>query len=203
MDIIFATNNEHKVNEVKQICFAKDINIYSLKTLGIDVDIIENGKTFCENSLIKARTIKDYINKFSKYSNLNDFYILSDDSGLVIDYLDGQPGIYSSRFLGEDESYINRMNYILDEMKDVPYDKRTARFVCSAVLYKNEKDYFWEEQCLEGHIYDRITGENGFGYDPIFFIDEYNKTAAEIDISEKNKISHRSKALNKLFLKFF
>ena len=203
MDIIFATNNNHKLNEAKEICSSRNVNIYSLNELEIDIDIIESGKSFYENALIKARTIKEYINKSIKHYHLKDLYILSDDSGLIIDYLNGKPGIYSSRYLGENESYINRMKSILDMMKDVEYQKRTARFACCALLYKNEKDYFFEEQYLEGHISNKIVGNNGFGYDPFFYIDEYKKTAAEIDISEKNKISHRSKALNKLFLKIF
>lgn len=183
--IIFATTNEGKMKEIRLIMEDSGYEIVSLKEAGISADIIENGTTFEENALIKAETI----------AKLTGELALADDSGLEVDYLDKAPGIYSARFLGEDTGYDVKNQYILDKLKDVPQSGRSARFVCAIALADGKGNTWTKRATIEGYIGDEARGENGFGYDPIFMVPEYNKTTAELSIDEKNKISHRAKAL--------
>lgn len=183
--IIFATTNEGKMKEIRLIMEDSGYEIVSLKEAGISADIIENGTTFEENALIKAETI----------AKLTGELALADDSGLEVDYLDKAPGIYSARFLGEDTGYDVKNQYILDKLKDVPQSGRSARFVCAIALADGKGNTWTKRATIEGYIGYEARGENGFGYDPIFMVPEYNKTTAELSIDEKNKISHRAKAL--------
>ncbi|MCR5154505.1 MAG: XTP/dITP diphosphatase [Lachnospiraceae bacterium] len=183
--IIFATSNENKMKEIREILKDLDVEVLSLKDAGIKADIVEDGKTFEENAVIKASAI----------ARLTGEFVLADDSGLEVDYLDKAPGIYSARFLGEDTSYDIKNNYILDKLKDVPLEKRSARFVCAIALCDKDGNSLVKRATIEGYIGYEIKGENGFGYDPIFMVPEFNKTTAELSMEEKNKISHRGKAL--------
>lgn len=186
--IIFATGNEGKLKEIRMILKDFPVEIVSMKEAGINTDIEENGTTFEENALIKARTIM----------KLTGDIVFADDSGLEIDYLDKAPGVYSARFLGEDTSYDIKNNYILDKLKDVPEEKRTARFVCVMAAVFPDGSEVTCRGTVEGIIGYEIAGENGFGYDPIFYLPEYGCTSAELEPEKKNEISHRGKALRAL-----
>ncbi len=183
--IIFATSNEGKMKEIRQIMADSGYEVVSLKEAGISADIEENGTTFEENAVIKASVI----------AKLTDELAMADDSGLEVDYMDKAPGIYSARFLGEDTSYDIKNNYILEKLADVPQEQRSARFVCAIALAYPDGRAITKRATIEGYIGYEIRGENGFGYDPIFMVPEYNKTTAELSMEEKNKISHRAKAL--------
>ena len=188
MKIIFATGNQGKLREVRAIVADLGIEVESMKDAGIDVDIVEDGKTFAENALIKARTVCKACGEVT----------MSDDSGLEIDALGGEPGIYSARYMGEDTSYhIKNMN-LVERLEGVPDEKRTARFVCavSAVFFGG--DHLVTKKTMEGRIGYEIEGENGFGYDPIFIPDGFDVTSATISPEEKNEISHRGKALRSM-----
>ena len=186
--LIFATGHMNKLREIKEILAGMDYEILTMKEAGVDIEIIEDGKTFEENALIKARAVCKASGELS----------LADDSGLEIDYLGGEPGIYSARYMGEDTSYDIKNNNLIDRLEGVPDEKRTARFVCAmAAVFPDgtEKTFV---RTMEGRIGYKIAGENGFGYDPIFMLPEYGKTSAEISPEEKNAISHRGKALRAL-----
>lgn len=183
--IIFATSNEGKMREIRMILSDLDVEVISLKEAGIDAEIIEDGKTFEENALIKAKTIM----------NLTNEIVLSDDSGLEIDYLDKAPGVHSARFLGEDTSYDIKNQYIIDQLENAKEEERTARFVCVIACVTPDGKEYTRRGTIEGVIADHISGENGFGYDPIFYVPEYKCTTAELNPEQKNEISHRGKAL--------
>lgn len=183
--MIFATGNEGKMKEVRMILADLGYEILSLKDIGYDKEIIEDGKTFEENALIKAKTIAKERNEI----------VLADDSGLEVDYMDKQPGIYSARFLGEDTSYRIKNQYIIDQLKDVKPEERTARFVCAIACAFPDGKTLTTRGTIEGYIGYEERGENGFGYDPIFMVPEFNCTTSELDLEQKNKISHRGKAL--------
>ncbi len=183
--IIFATSNEGKMKEIRDILGDMDIELLSLKEAGIDIDIKEDGLTFEENAIIKAETI----------CKLTREIVLADDSGIEIDYLDKAPGIYSARFLGENTPYSEKNRYIIERLKNIPNDKRSARFVCAMACSFPHGSTVTRTGILEGYIADKISGFNGFGYDPIFYLPEYNCTTAEMPTELKNKISHRAKAL--------
>ena len=183
--IIFATGNEGKMKEIRMILADLGVPVLSMKEAGVSADIVEDGKTFEENAAIKAETIRD----------LTGAIVLADDSGLEIDYLGGEPGIYSARYMGEHTSYDIKNNHILERLKGVPKEQRTARFVCAvAAVFPGGKSIA-VNGTMEGRIADHIAGENGFGYDPIFWLDDYGCTSAEISPEEKNSLSHRGKAL--------
>lgn len=186
--VIFATGNEGKMKEIRMILKDFPVEVVSMKEAGIDADIVEDGKTFEENALIKARTIM----------KMTGDIVLADDSGLEIDYLDKAPGIYSARFLGENTSYDIKNNYILDKLKDVPDEARTARFVCAMAAVFPDGEEITRLGTVEGIIGYEIAGENGFGYDPIFYLPEYGCTSAQLVPEKKNEISHRGKALRAL-----
>ena len=185
MKIIFATGNQGKLREVRAILADLGIEVESMKAAGINVDIVEDGKTFAENALIKARTVCKACGEVT----------MSDDSGLEIDALGGEPGIYSARYMGEDTSYhIKNMN-LVERLEGVPDEKRTARFVCAiACVFPDGRELICRET-FEGRIGYEEKGENGFGYDPIFYVPEKGCYSAELSPEEKNAISHRGKAL--------
>lgn len=183
--IVFATTNEGKVKEIKEILAGFPIEIVSMKEMNITADIEENGATFEENSLIKAREV----------SKLTGLPAMADDSGLEVDYLNGEPGIYSARYLGRDTDYNYKNNYIIEKLKNAKDEERSARFVCVISLVLPDGREFIKKGVMEGRIAYEIKGENGFGYDPVFYLPEYGMTSAELSGEEKNKISHRGKAL--------
>ncbi len=183
--IIFATGNKDKMREIREIMADMDVQIDSMKEAGISVEIVEDGQTFEENALIKARTI-------SKYT---DAVVLADDSGLEIDYLNKEPGVYSARYMGENTSYTIKNQNLISRLDGVEKEKRTARFVCTIVAVLPDKREFVVRQTMEGYIGYEPEGENGFGYDPIFYLDEYGCSSAALTREQKNEISHRGKAL--------
>ena len=183
--MIFATGNENKMKEIREILGALPLEILSMKEAGISADILEDGKTFEENALIKARAI----------CKLAGEMVLADDSGLEIDYLNKEPGIYSARYMGEDTSYHIKNKSLIDRLEGVPDEKRTARFVCAiAAVFPDGKELV-VRGTVEGIIGYEEKGENGFGYDPIFYLPERGCTTAELPPEEKNSISHRGNAL--------
>lgn len=190
MNMIFATGNQGKVREVKMMLEDSNIklNLITLKEAGIDIDIEENGETFEENAIIKAKTIMEMTGKIA----------MADDSGLEVDYLDKAPGIYSARFLGEQTPYSVKNEYIIDKLKGVEYDKRSARFVCVIAVAFPEGEIVTARGTIEGYITEEQRGTNGFGYDPIVYVPEYDMTTGEMDPHLKNSISHRGNALRKM-----
>ena len=191
--IILATGNENKVREIRQIMEGCGIEIISMKEAGVFEDITEDGTTFEENAVIKAKTIA------AKAGMLT----LADDSGLEIDFLDKAPGIYSARFMGENTPYSEKNRAILDKLSGVPDEKRTARFVCAVAAVWPDGKYETVRATMEGIIAHTAAGENGFGYDPIFFLPEKGCTSAELSPEEKNAISHRGKAFRMMREKLF
>lgn len=186
-EIIVASTNQGKIKEIKAMLKDIDIEVLSMKdVLEQELEIEETGTTFKENALIKAQTIANIVNK----------PVLADDSGLEVDALDKQPGIYSARFLGADTSYNIKNQYIIDALKD---KERTARFVCVMALVIPGQEPILIEETMEGLINDKIEGANGFGYDPIFYFPPCQMTSAMMSMEEKNKYSHRAKALKKLY----
>lgn len=184
--IIFATGNENKMKEIRMILADLGMPIMSMKEAGIDVDVEENGTTFEENALIKATEIAKYV---------DNTIVLADDSGLEIDYLNKEPGIYSARYAGVDTSYDIKNNLLLDRLQGVPDEKRTARFVCAVAAAFPDGSTEVVRGTIEGIIGHSIEGENGFGYDPIFYLPEYGCTTAELTPEKKNELSHRGNAL--------
>lgn len=183
--MIFATGNENKMKEIREILGALPLEILSMKEAGVSADIVEDGKTFEENALIKARAI----------CKLAGEMVLADDSGLEIDYLNKEPGIYSARYMGEDTSYHIKNKSLIDRLEGVPDEKRTTRFVCAiAAVFPDGKELV-VRGTVEGIIGYEEKGENGFGYDPIFYLPERGCTTAELPPEEKNSISHRGNAL--------
>lgn len=185
--IIVASTNLGKIKEIKAMLNDIDIEVVSMsEVLEEELEIEETGTTFKENALIKAQTIADIVN----------LPVLADDSGLEVDALDKQPGIYSARFLGADTSYDIKNQYIIDAVKD---KDKTARFVCAMALVIPGQEPILIEETMEGQINDKIEGSNGFGYDPIFYFPPCKMTSAMMPMEEKNKHSHRAKALKKLY----
>ena len=190
--IIFATGNEHKMIEIRAILSDLGVEILSQKEAGIKADVIEDGMTFEENAMIKATEIAKIAHEMPEYAHA---VVLADDSGLEIDYLNKEPGIYSARYMGEDTSYHIKNAKLIERLEDVPDEKRTARFVCAIAAAFPDGSMKTVRAAMEGRIGYKESGENGFGYDPIFYLPEYGRTSAEISMEEKNKISHRGKAL--------
>ena len=183
--IIFATGNQDKMKEIREILSDMDVEVVSMKEAGIHADIVEDGSTFEENAVIKAKTICKMTGEIT----------LADDSGLEIDYLNKEPGIYSARYMGEDTSYRIKNANLIERLNGVPDEKRTARFVCAVAAAFPDGSVKTVRGPMEGRIGYEEKGENGFGYDPIFYLPEYGCTSAELSMEEKNKISHRGKAL--------
>lgn len=193
--IIFATGNEHKMIEIKMILEDLGMEILSQKEAGIMADVVEDGTTFEENALIKATEIAKVAAGMLEYKNA---VILADDSGLEIDYLNKEPGIYSARYMGEDTSYDIKNQTLIDRLDGVPDEKRTARFVCAIAAVFPDGSSEVVRGTMEGIIGYEIIGENGFGYDPIFFLPEYGCTSAQLSPEKKNELSHRGEGLRKI-----
>ena len=183
--IIFATGNAGKMKEIREILKDLDAEVLSMKEAGVEADIVEDGKTFEENAVIKAKTVCELTGEIA----------LADDSGLEIDYLNKEPGIYSARYMGEDTSYGIKNANLIERLEGVPDEKRTARFVCAIAAAFPDGTVKTVRGTMEGRIGYEEAGENGFGYDPIFYLPEYGCSSAELSMEEKNKISHRGKAL--------
>ncbi|MBO6232626.1 MAG: RdgB/HAM1 family non-canonical purine NTP pyrophosphatase [Clostridia bacterium] len=190
MEIILASNNEHKLKEIRAKLKNGNIKIISQKEAGFNIEVDETGTTFEENAILKAETIYKLAKK----------PVLAEDGGLEVDYLNGKPGVYSHRFAGENATDEDRRNKILTLLKDVPDEKRTARFRCVGCYIDENGQKHIFEGISEGKIGYESKGTDGFGYDPIF-ICEYGKTFAEISAEEKNKISHRGRLIEK-FVKY-
>lgn len=186
--IIFATGNEGKMKEIREILAKEEVEILSMKEAGISMEIIEDGKSFSENAIIKAKAV-------AAAPEAEGAVVLADDSGLEVDYLNKEPGIYSARYMGEDTSYSIKNQNIIDRLEGVPKEKRTARFVCVIAAVLPNNTVITTEGTIEGYIGWQEAGINGFGYDPIFYIDEYNCSTAELPADIKNELSHRGKAL--------
>lgn len=183
--IIFATQNAHKMVEIKQILSDLPYEVVSMGEAGIDIDVVEDGLTFEENAAKKAREIMEVTGEI----------VMADDSGLEIDYLNKEPGIYSARYLGKDTPYSEKNAIIIDRLKEAKGDERSARFVCVIATAYPNGEVITARGTMEGVISDQIMGSNGFGYDPIFFVPELGKTTAEMPAELKNSISHRGNAL--------
>lgn len=186
--IIFATTNKNKVREVNMIMDGFDVELCTMEEAGVKVDIVEDGTTFEENAVIKAKTVMEATGEIA----------IADDSGLEVDYLDGAPGIYSARFLGEDTSYDVKNNYIIDKLKDAKGKERSARFVCAIAVAFPDGEVITCRGTIEGLIGYEQRGTNGFGYDPIVYVPEYEMTTGEMAPELKNSISHRGKALEQM-----
>ena len=200
--VIFATGNEGKMKEIRMLLGDVDVEVLSLKDAGISLDVEENGVSFGENALIKARAC----------AFRTGMLALADDSGLEIDALNGEPGIYSARYMGEDTSYHIKNRSLVERLSGVPEEERTARFVCAiAAVFEDGRCVTVREAAVEPDGTERLTegimegrigyeekGVNGFGYDPIFYVPEYGITSGEMDAEQKNKASHRGKALKKM-----
>ena len=186
--IVFATGNAGKMKEIRDILADMELEVFSMKEMGIYIPINENGKTFEENAVIKAKAVAAQCGEI----------VLADDSGLEIDYLNKEPGIYSARYMGEDTPYSVKNANLIERLTGVPDEKRTARFVCAIAAVFPDGEVITAHGEIEGRIDYREKGKNGFGYDPIFYVPEYGRTTAELSESEKNRISHRGKALRKM-----
>lgn len=183
--IIFATSNEGKMKEIRLILKDLDIEVLSMNEAGIHINIVEDGTTFEENAIIKAKTIMEMTGEI----------VLADDSGLEVDFMNKEPGVYSARFLGEDTSYRVKNQYIIDKLSQVTGKERSARFVCVIACAFPKGEIVTKRATIEGYIAEKEAGNNGFGYDPILLVPDFNCTAAELSMEQKNKISHRGKAL--------
>ena len=183
--IVFATGNAGKIREINAIMADTGMEVVSVKDAGIQIDVEENGKTYEENALIKARAA----------AAVSKDIVMADDSCLEIDYLNGEPGIYSARYLGEDTSYRIKNADLVSRLEGVPDEKRTARFVCAIAAVLPDGRELTVRAAIEGRIGYEEKGANGFGYDPIFYVPEFQKTTAELTETEKNEVSHRGKAL--------
>lgn len=186
--IIFATGNENKMKEIRQIMGDMGMEILSMKEAGVGADVVEDGATFEENAVIKAKAIAEFTKEI----------VLADDSGLEIDYLNKEPGIYSARYMGEDTSYHIKNNNLIERLKDAKEGERTARFVCAIAAVFPDGEIITTRGTIEGTIAHEEKGENGFGYDPIFYVPEFGCTTAELSEEDKNKVSHRGNALREM-----
>ena len=186
--LIFATGNEGKMREIRKILDGLGMEILSMKEAGVSLDILEDGETFRENAQIKAYAV------WRETGGI----VLADDSGLVVDYLGGEPGIYSARYMGEDTSYEIKNQAIIDRLAGIEGEERAARFVCAIAAVLPDGQVLHTEAAMEGLIAERPAGCGGFGYDPILYIPGSGKTSADLTMEEKNKISHRGKALEEM-----
>lgn len=183
--IVFATGNKGKIKEIQMILADLGVEVITMKEAGIVIDIEENGQTYEENALIKARAVAEH----------TDYIVMADDSGLEIDYLNNEPGIYSARYMGEDTSYRIKNANLIERLEGVADEERTARFVCAiAAVFPDGKEVT-TRGIIEGRIGYEENGSNGFGYDPIFYVPKFGKTTAELSEEEKNQVSHRGNAL--------
>ena len=188
MKIVFASGNEGKVREIREMLEGMGIELVSLSNYTHMPEIIEDGKSFLENALKKAKIISEFTGET----------VLADDSGLQVEVLGGEPGIYSSRYAGEKATDEENNAALLAKLKNIPQEKRTAFFICVLVLYRKDGSYDYFEGKWNGQIIDERLGKNGFGYDPIFLVPELKMTAAELPAEIKNKVSHRGQAFAQL-----
>ena len=201
IQIIFATGNRNKVREIREIITRPDVSVVTMKEAGVAADPEEDGTSFAENALIKARAVHELVLQAEAEGRMPGEkdgvtnIVMSDDSGLVVDALGGEPGIYSARYLGRDTDYNYKMGYIIDRLKDTPWEARTARFTASVAAVLPDGTSYTATGHMEGYIGYEIAGENGFGYDPFFYLPEYQMTSAQISPEQKNAISHRGRAL--------
>lgn len=195
MKVIVATGNKDKVKEIRGILEDFNAQVVTMKEAGLSAEIEENGNTFLENAVMKAKAVAAQAAKSEKWK---DAFVIADDSGLVIDALDGEPGIYSARYLGHDTSYREKNANLIERLAGVPDEERSARFVCAIAALGPDKEALTAEGTMEGRIGYEERGENGFGYDPIFYLPEMGCTSAQLRPEEKNRISHRGKALQEL-----
>lgn len=186
--IIFATGNEDKMREIRMILADLDLPVVSMKEAGVSVRIVEDGTSFLENAVIKAKTVMEQTGEIA----------MADDSGLVIDYLGGEPGIYSARYMGEDTSYEIKNANLIGRLEGVEDERRSARFTCAIACALPDGRILTSEASMEGRIGYESRGENGFGYDPIFYLPEYGCYSAELAPEKKNELSHRGKALRQM-----
>lgn len=186
--LVFATGNQGKMKEIREILADMDLEILSMKEAGVILDIQEDGTTFEENAVIKAKAVQEATGELT----------LADDSGLEIDYLNGEPGVYSARYLGEDTSYRIKNANLIQRLEGVPMEQRTARFVCVIAAAFPDGWVETARATIEGVIGYEERGENGFGYDPIFYVPEFHCSTAELSPEQKNAVSHRGKALRQM-----
>lgn len=192
--IIFATGNAGKMREIREILGDMDMEILSMKEAGVETDIVEDGATFEENAVIKAKTVARALAARDDAA-YEDAVVMADDSGLEIDALNGEPGVYSARYMGEDTPYSVKSGSLIERLAGVPDERRTARFVCAIAAVLPAGETVTTRGVIEGRVGYEEQGDNGFGYDPIFYVPEYGCTTAQLTEEEKNRISHRGKAL--------
>lgn len=197
--IIFATGNQEKMKEIRQIMADVSVEVCSMKEAGIRCEVEENGKTFAQNARIKAEGIAKVLKKMYEDAGkeCRDI-VFADDSGLEIDALNKEPGVYSARYMGEDTPYHEKNMNLVSRLEGVPEEERTARFVCAIAAVLPDGEILDTQATIEGRIGYEEKGENGFGYDPIFYVPEFECTTAELTMEQKNKISHRGKALERM-----
>ncbi|MGX2960780.1 XTP/dITP diphosphatase [Peribacillus sp. JNUCC 23] len=186
--VIIATKNKGKAKEFESLFHSRGFQVQTLLDIEDAPDVEETGTTFEENAILKAEAISKMLGQF----------VIADDSGLIVDALDGRPGVYSARYAGEAKSDAANTEKVLEELKDVPEDKRTARFYCALALASPNQETITVSGSVEGRITNEPKGTNGFGYDPVFYVKEKGKTMAELKSNEKNEISHRANALHVL-----
>lgn len=192
--LILASNNKKKIKELKEILSDIQVEVKSLNDENIDIDVVEDGTTFEENAKKKAKEIYEFL----KNRNEKNFIVLSDDSGLEVDYLNGEPGVYSARYAGGHGEDVKNNEKLLENLNGVPKEKRGAQFVCQIAMFDEYGTYNTVRGEVRGYILEELNGEGGFGYDPLFFYEPFNKSFAQLTSDEKNEVSHRGKALREL-----
>ncbi|AGX41440.1 XTP/dITP diphosphatase [Clostridium saccharobutylicum] len=192
--LILASNNKKKISEMKEILKEMPIEVKSLADEDIDIEVVEDGETFEENAKKKSREIYEFLLKRGD----ENFIVLSDDSGLSVDYLDGAPGVYSARYAGQHGDDARNNKKLLVELSGIPKEKRGAKFTCQLAMFTDQGKYYAVKGEVKGYIIEELHGEGGFGYDPLFFYEPLNKTFGELTAQEKNEVSHRGVALKEL-----
>ncbi|WP_294152634.1 XTP/dITP diphosphatase [uncultured Clostridium sp.] len=192
--LILASNNNKKIKELKEILSDIQVKVRSLSDEGIHIDVVEDGTTFEENAKKKAKEIFEFL----KEKGEDDFIVLSDDSGLEVDYLNGEPGVYSARYAGEHGEDDKNNEKLLKNLKGIPKKERGAQFVCQIAMFDEDGKYYTVRGEVRGYILEELNGEGGFGYDPLFFYEPLDKTFAQLTSEEKNEVSHRGRALKEL-----
>ena len=187
---LVASKNKDKIHEIKEILAGFPFEIVGMESIGIHTDIVEDADSFEGNALIKAKTIQNQVGG----------YVMADDSGLCIDALDGAPGVQSARYMGHETSYEIKNAAILDLLRDVPEERRGAQFVCAVAAVLPDGSDHVETGVMEGQVAYEVSGNGGFGYDPLFYLPEYGMTSADITEEQKNAISHRGKALRQMMV---
>lgn len=192
--LVIASNNKGKIKEIKELLVGFNLNVVSLNDENIDIDVVEDGETFEENAKKKAVEICEYLLEKGN----SDFIVMADDSGLEVDYLNGEPGVYSARYAGEHGDDNKNNEKLIKNLKNVKFEERTARFICQLAIVDSNRNYKAVTGSVEGHILEDINGSGGFGYDPLFYCDELKKSFGEAKSTEKNLVSHRGRALMKI-----